>query len=467
MSVTAAPPTAWHGHASNGDGDQTIVSESTDSTASAASAGRRRSVWSWLVQLALVAAAIGSVALLRDELPDVGDIWRAAAHSDPGWLVVVIFAEAASMAAFARLQRRLLRTGGTRVSLGRALAVTYAANSLSTTLPAGPAVSVVYAFRQWRRAGASAPIATAVVVMGGVITTTAYSVIALLTLLVEPHSRFPAALGLAVLAVAAAVLVPLCLRRRSRARLLRALRGPVRRARDGRFMGPLVRAVVNGLRQARGVVRLTPRDIGALTALAVLNWVFDILALAAACRALDLDVAPYAVAVAYFAAQAAGSLFPLLPGGLGAIEGGMTATLVAFGAGGVPAGAAVGLYRVVSFWGVVAAGWLAWLGLWVRDNGHRPVWPRWRAGLLSGAQQAAFGFAAAAGVAACLAPSAPAAAAAPALTGPPHVPTPPPVPAPIPAGAVPASVQLPASDPATAPAAEIPDPRRPGLTDPA
>jgi uncharacterized protein (TIRG00374 family) len=54
---------------------------------------------------------------------------------------------------------------------------------------------------------------------------------------------------------------------------------------------------------------------------------------------------------------------PLLPGGLGAIEGSLAASLVAFGALTAPAGAAVALYRLVSFWGVVGAGWLAWLAV--------------------------------------------------------------------------------------------------------
>jgi len=389
VSVTAATTDARHGSASTID------------------TGRRRPTWSWLVHIVLAGVAIGSIALLRDELPDLGAVWRAATHANAGWLAVVVAAEAASMGCFARLQSRLLRGGGVEISRGRILAVTYASNAVSTTLPAGPAVSVVYTFRQWRRGGASPSVATAVIVVGGVITTTAYSVIAMLTLLAEPHSRGPAALGLAALAGAAGALALVYRRRRSRDWLLRALRGPARLARRVRFAAPLVRMLADGLRQARGVARLAPRDVGALGALALLNWVFDILALAAACRALGIETATYAVAVAYFAAQAAGSLFPLLPGGLGAIEGSMIATLAAFGAGAVPAGAAVGLYRVVSFWGVVSAGWLAWLGLWLRDAADRPAsaWPRRRASLLAGVQRAAIGFGAMAGAATCFAPS--------------------------------------------------------------
>jgi hypothetical protein len=366
----------------------------------APASARRFAVWTRLIQLALVVAAVVSIVLLRDELPGIAGIWRAVTHADLGWLAVVVVAEAGSMGAFALLQRRLLRAGGVRMSIGRANAVTYAGNALSTTLPAGPAVSVVYAFRQWRRAGASAQLATAVIVLGGIFTTTAYSLIGLITLLAEPHSRGPAALGLAALAAAAAAVTLLWWRPWSRTLLLRALRGLLRKGLRGRYTARAVRGLRHQLRQARGVVRLTPGDIGAITVFAFLNWLFDILALVAATRAVGVEVPPYAVAVSYFAAQAAGSLFPLLPGGLGAIEGGMTAALVAFGAAAVPAGAAVGLYRIVSFWAVVSIGWLAWLGLWLGDEAHRATWLRWRAGLLSAVRQAGVELCAIAGVAA-------------------------------------------------------------------
>jgi hypothetical protein len=113
----------------------------------------------------------------------------------------------------------------------------------------------------------------------------------------------------------------------------------------------------------RGVLRLRRRDWGALAVLAALNWLFDILSLAAAAKAVGLGLAPYDVALVYFAAQAAGSVLPLLPGGLGAIDGSMVVGLAAFGAAPAAAGAATGLYRLVSYWAVVALGWLAWVAL--------------------------------------------------------------------------------------------------------
>ncbi|NEA26318.1 flippase-like domain-containing protein, partial [Actinomadura bangladeshensis] len=138
---------------------------------------------------------------------------------------------------------------------------------------------------------------------------------------------------------------------------------PLRRAHRFALAHPKIAPYAERLAGIRDVLRPTGRDWAALASLALLNWVFDILALLSAANAVGVDVSPNGVALAYFAAQAAGSLLPLLPGGLGAIEGSMAASLVAFGATLSPAAAAVGLYRLVSYWAVVAVGWLAWATL--------------------------------------------------------------------------------------------------------
>ncbi|MGI5168280.1 lysylphosphatidylglycerol synthase transmembrane domain-containing protein [Spirillospora sp. CA-253888] len=316
-----------------------------------------------LLQVALLAGTAALLVLFRDRLPDLGAMAAAARHAEPGWLVLVVVAAAGSMGAFARLQRRLLRVGGVPMRLRRAFAITYAGNALSVTLPAGPAVSVVYTFRQFRRSGASAKLATAVILLGGVITTTAYTVIGLLALMADPRARGPALTALALFAALAAVPAALLLRPRPRALLSRTLGRPAR-ALSARMSGhPKIAPHAERLREVPRVLRPSRRDWGALVLLAAANWAFDILALLAAARAVGIEVAPHGVTLAYFAAQAAGSALPLLPGGLGAIESSMAASLVAFGATLTPAGAAVGLYRLASYWIVVLVGWLAWLAL--------------------------------------------------------------------------------------------------------
>jgi uncharacterized protein (TIRG00374 family) len=312
-----------------------------------------------ILQLGLMAMAVLSVAYLRDELPAPADVWAEIQQAQPAWLLVIVFTEILSIGSFSRLQHRLLSGGGVKVSYRRVMAVTYAGNAISATLPAGPAMSMAYAFKRWRERGASKHLATAAVLIAGAATTVSYTIVTLVFLLAEPTSRVPAMSGLTAIAGLSAVVV-LVVRH---PRLINARSRTAKVVLGGKRIGPLVAELQEGWR----VLRLTPARWAAISALAMTVWLLDIAGVFAATHAVGLDLSPVEVALAYFTAQAAGSVLPLLPGGLGAIEGSMTASMVGFGALAVPAGAAVMLYRLVSFWGIVAAGWGFWFIL--RLNG--------------------------------------------------------------------------------------------------
>ncbi|GAA3195625.1 YbhN family protein [Actinocorallia longicatena] len=301
-----------------------------------------------LGRAAMLAAVAVSLVVFADELPSPGSVWHEVAEADTRWLALVVATELLSMSSFARLQRRLLTGGGLRISLRRVFAVTYAGNAISATLPAGPAMSLAYAFRQWRGRGASRHLATAVVLVGGAATTLSYTVVTSAALLAEPGSRLPSLVTL--LALAAAGLTVLLLVRGGR------LAGPVARVTSHPRIGPWVAELREGLH----VISLSWRGWTAVSLLACTVWLCDIIGVVAATHAVGLHLTPLQAALAYFTAQAAGSVLPILPGGLGAMEASMAAAMVGFGAAAAPAGAAVALYRLVAFWGVVALGWLAW-----------------------------------------------------------------------------------------------------------
>lgn len=322
----------------------------------------------WAGRVVMAGTVVVCLVIFHDDLPDPEAMWRVTLHAGPGWLACAVLAQAASMGMFARVQRRLLRAGGVRMSLPRALRMTYAGNALSTTLPAGPAISVAFNFRQYRRAGAPPRLATSVIMLGGVIMTGAYAVVGLAALVAAPPSRALAVTGLALLAAGTGVCALVAWRHgASLARLAHRLARPVLRHR-------LAAPYAERLREGGAGLRLRPADWTMLTFASLFNWVFDILSLTAAGRAVGVHTALYSITLAYFAAQAAGTLVPLLPGGLGAMEGSLAASLVAFGALSAPAGAAVALYRLVSFWGVVGVGWLAWLAVKAGEkDGALPV----------------------------------------------------------------------------------------------
>ncbi len=67
--------------------------------------------------------------------------------------------EAGSLVAFAQVQKRLLDAGHVHVSTSRLTAVTVAATAIANSMPAGPFVSAVFAFGQYRRRGADEGLA--------------------------------------------------------------------------------------------------------------------------------------------------------------------------------------------------------------------------------------------------------------------------------------------------------------------
>ena len=90
-------------------------------------------------------------------------------------------------------------------------------------------------------------------------------------------------------------------------------------------------------------------------AAAVGNWGLDYLALVAALYAVGAKPRLSLVLLAYGAAAVL-SMIPITPGGLGFVEAGLTATLIAAGVNGSDALLATLAYRVVSYWLPLPAG---------------------------------------------------------------------------------------------------------------
>jgi uncharacterized membrane protein YbhN (UPF0104 family) len=90
------------------------------------------------------------------------------------WIPAAVLLEAASMAAFAIMLRRLLAAGGARVGVRPMLATAYAANALSVSVPlAGPGLATAFTFRRFTRQGADVPLAGWSLLAGGVVSSVA------------------------------------------------------------------------------------------------------------------------------------------------------------------------------------------------------------------------------------------------------------------------------------------------------
>ena len=284
------------------------------------------------------------------------------------WVAAAVVAELASMGTYARMQRALLRGAGTKVSIRRHVATAYAAHSLSATLPGGPVFSTTFNFQQLRRFGASPAVASWCIAISGVLSTGALVVIgAVGGLLARNTGSWHSLVGYAVAAVAIAFGVrQLAEHPHLLDRPVRALLGGVNRVRrrpPGQGHDKLV-GFVEQLRE----VRVRPANFAVAVVLALLNWLFDALCLWMCCVAVGVDdINPVALVIAYCAGMAAASV-PIVPGGLGVVDGALVLGLVAGGLAASSAVAAVVLYRLISFGFIIGLGWLVWLAIRYRHR---------------------------------------------------------------------------------------------------
>src|SRR6516165_215960 len=115
---------------------------------------RRRHQWGRVVVVVLAAALLITVIVvdrqtLAQSLSAIGGLdWR--------WFALAIACECVSLLAFGFSRRRLLQADGHNARIGSVMAITYAGNALSMSIPfAGAQLAAVFSYRQFRGRGAA------------------------------------------------------------------------------------------------------------------------------------------------------------------------------------------------------------------------------------------------------------------------------------------------------------------------
>jgi len=326
---------------------------------------RRRPGWR-------IAGYTAIVALLGVELivgwPSLVDAFAQFRTPHLGWLAAAVLAATGSMRAYARMQRRLLRSAGLRVSLLRHIELAYAAHSLSVTLPGGPAFSTSFNYQQMRRFGATPAVATWCIALSGCMSAAALAMLGAL-----------AGLGAQGRADWTTFAVELALVAAGGYAVYHLIRHPNALARAGALADHLLdrirrtsaeRPVATFLAQVR-TVPVRPLHLTMAAAYAFANWLLDALCLWTSCAAVGVtDLTATHLLIAYCAGMAAGSALPVVPGGLGVIDTALILGLVAGGLGTDLAIAAVLLYRIISLGFIIGTGWIVWLIIRYRQR-HR------------------------------------------------------------------------------------------------
>jgi pimeloyl-ACP methyl ester carboxylesterase/uncharacterized membrane protein YbhN (UPF0104 family) len=323
-----------------------------------AAAGRRRAARA--AAAAFAVAALGTAAAVR-ERASITASFGVLGHLHWLWIPAAIVLEAASMAAFAFMLRRLLATGGARVGVRPMLATSFAANALSVSIPvAGPELATAFTFRRFTGQGADAPLAGWSLLAGGVVSAAAGALVVSGGGLASGNGLVTGfAVPGGVLAVAALLVLGAAARR---PQLRKALERPATWAL--RHLARLLRrpaedpgAIIRAWAERLGSLQLAPSGWVTVTGLGVVNWLADAAVLVVSIRAAGGPVPWNDLLLVYGSGVAAQSL-NITPGGLGVAEGTLSLALVATGLRASQALAAVLLYRLASFWLVAVTGWL-------------------------------------------------------------------------------------------------------------
>jgi uncharacterized protein (TIRG00374 family) len=306
--------------------------------------------------VAIVLVIIGVEVYLI--LPSLENAWHHLDRMRWDMVLLCIVAAGLSMDSYGQVQRALLRSAGVKVTQWRSVAVILAGNSMSQTLPAGAVMSPAFTYRQTRKWGASPVVASWQVVMSGLLAAAGLAVLGLAGAILagaktSPFSIIFSICGfLAFLAVAQYLATHPEVIESLGTRFLRRLNGIRDKPTDHG-----VNRLHEIIEQTRAV-KLNAKDMTIAFGWSLFNWIADVACLAFACYAVGGQPSISGLMVAYAAGKAVATAIPLLPGGLGVMDGVLVPALASAGMNAAEAVTGVLVYRLVSYVLVALVGWV-------------------------------------------------------------------------------------------------------------
>ena len=279
-------------------------------------------------------------------------------HANVAWVAAAVGTEATSLLTFAYLQRLVLRLSGTTVPMSRLYLLTMANDAIANTVPGEPAVSSAYRYRYYRRSGATGASAGWTIFTILICQAIGMSVLLLLGVLValagstSSQSTGATIVALFIVAGAGAILV----RRDLVLRIAGALVRGFQRV-TGHPRGSIAARIESTLARMREIP-LSTKQTAAIVVVAAAVWGCDLCTLLCSFGAVHAKIPWTGILLAYGVAQIIASL-PIVPGGIGVVEGSLAVILTAYGAVRVEAFSAAIAFRVVNFWLAIALGWVS------------------------------------------------------------------------------------------------------------
>jgi uncharacterized membrane protein YbhN (UPF0104 family) len=298
-----------------------------------------------------------AVVLLVVVLPQLGSfrLPRVSDLQDPGMIPVAILAETVSMLAAVRVQQLLLTSSERPPRAGAIARITLAATSIGYVLPGGPALGGLYSARRYGVLGVEPDAAAGSQLVSSSLFGASIGALGILGYLTGNEHEFSDSVTSGAWHVFGVVSVVFTLACVAAAVVCRSARTRRRLASSrlvARFAGiPAPTAAATGRPLVTVPVLLR------VTALSLVILLADLGCLLACLALIEVPFDGDSVLPAY-ALTAVLGLLPFTPGGLGLVEGGLAVLLAVPDSAQDRLGAAVLIYRLLSYWVLVAIGLL-------------------------------------------------------------------------------------------------------------
>jgi uncharacterized protein (TIRG00374 family) len=319
----------------------------------------------WL-RVAVAILAVGAMAwLIVANRHTLAESLSALGNIDFRWFALAIVCEAVSLTAFGLSRRRLLRADGHQAGFASVMAITYAGNALSMSVPfAGAQLAAVFSYQQFRRRGLDPALTGWALGISAIASSSALALILIAGAFAggAPLVTVAGFAGAAVFALPALTVLLALRYPRAREVANRALASLIPLARRVLRKPELDPAVLDEFLTRLASIRLRWPQYVEVFGLAAVNWLADCACLACAIHATGAPIPWRGLVLAYGAGAAVGST-GVTPGGFGLVEVTLTAALVAVGLTTGRALTAVLAYRLINFWLILLAGGISMLVL--------------------------------------------------------------------------------------------------------
>ena len=334
---------------------------------------RRRPRWGRAVLVALAIAVLVTVIVL--DRHTLAESLSAIGGLNFLWFAAAIVCEGISLLAFGFSRRLLFEADGHHARIGSVMAITYAGNALSMSIPfAGAQLAAVFSYRQFRRRGLDPALTGWALGVSAIASSSALALVLIVGAIAggAPLATAVGFLGAAVFALPA-ITVFLALRYpKARAGANRLLTWAVHLVQRIFRRPGIDPAALDDLLERLATIHMGWLAYAEVFGLAVANWLFDCACLACAIKATGQPVPWHGLLLAYGAGAVAGST-GVTPGGFLIVEAALTAALAAAGLNAGPALGAVLIYRLVNFWMILLGGGVVLIFLSrKRDSQIRP-----------------------------------------------------------------------------------------------